>query len=260
MAEKKNTFRLLESINSSDRGGGTVPNMGRIQRITPDDLWTTVDLDDYSPVVDDAQVLTYSAGLTSISYLDIDHIPVYLEKENGRKYLTPESIRSANCQIFSRIFSLLHSNATGVRLGCKGLFPDREYQSFTNDDYNAIQLWRQYNEKNKVGANHADFVLPKVDAFTNDFADWQIYAISHFQESQRFCKSVFAFLEVKYNPDGDQGDTFIEAGQWTSMLELCLRYSDGIVIHGDSSINWATEQSAPWWTATQTFIASLQAA
>lgn len=260
MSARKDTYGWYEDVRSSDRSEGVVPNMTHMPNHGGTDLWTTFDPDDYDALIDTTKVQSFAEDLATnnehFMYIDLSSLPLYHDTENGRNFFIDLDLRDKNARTIGEISNVIHARNSNVRFGFRNLFPGYAYEGLADKDVEKIKIWQEYNKYNTLAASTVDFLLPLVTTPENDFDRWEKFAKSSLLEARRYGKPTYAIISGILD---DGGSTAISSGNWRTILELCLRYADGIQIYLPSAINWATAQAQPWWAETQDFIAEVNA-
>jgi hypothetical protein len=144
-----------------------------------------------------------------------------------------------------------------LRAGYYSFPPCRDYWNATSTDPMKVQFWKDGNDALEPLAAQVKVLFPAMYTFYEDQAGWVKYARANIAEAVRMAggKPVYPILWMEYHDsNATLKGTPLPEDFWRLQLET-IRDSEasGVIIWGGWQRTW--DESAPWWLATQSFIA-----
>lgn len=164
----------------------------------------------------------------------------------------------ANMTTLAQFVDWAHSERPQLKVGFYGIMPLSDYWAptyFATQDPAKLQAWKDANAFLSPLAQKVDVIFPSLYTSYDDQAAWQVYAQANIEQARQYGKPVVPFLSMYY-PSGLSalGGQSLPADYWQMQQNLVRQNADGLVIWGGWAVAW--DANAPWWQATQAFLAS----
>ena len=202
--------------------------------------------------------------------VDIEHWPTY-----GDEAVVAESIRK-----LALVVDTIKEVNPQVVTGIYGMMPVRDYWTPVANGYDSPQFdaWAARNARLQELADHVDVIVPSLYTFYPDYDAngtprlwerdrWVQYATANLLQAQQYGKPVVPYVWPLYHGGGGSDDPNspnyrywkyqpIGGEFWRLILDTVHQYSDSTVIwEGLQRSTW--NDQAPWWQATQDFLAEV---
>ena len=176
--------------------------------------------------------------------------------------LTPTMTSSqitANINKYKQVISAFRKGLPKAKIGLYMGVPERNWLAVCGDPgkrASRMTAWHNNNLRLAPLASAVDIIFPSLYTFYGDSASvacWPNYAKANIKEARIYGKPVWAFLWMKFHPNGG----WIPATFWRTQLNTTYASADGLVIwsqaKGSSSWSW----TAPWWVQTKDFLGDM---
>lgn len=146
-------------------------------------------------------------------------------------------------------------------VGYYGVPPLRDYwRAIKGPQSTEFRAWQAENDRFAELAKAVDVLMPSLYTFYDDVEGWKRYAAANIREARRLAgdKPVYPFIWPQYHDsNATLGGQPVPATVWLEQLQTLAKLADGAIIW--SGPGW-WDDKAPWWLATQAFIAESRGA
>jgi len=167
---------------------------------------------------------------------------------------------TTNINKFKQVISAFRNGLPNAKIGIYMGVPERNWLAVCGDPAKRaarMTAWHNNNLRLATLASAVDIIFPSLYTFYGDSASvscWPYYAKANIKEARIYGKPVWAFLWMKYHPDGG----WIPRSFWRTQLDTVYANADGLVIWSKSVGSSAWSWTAPWWLETKDFLADMQ--
>jgi len=238
-------FILFDAMNFRDKPDLTHLGFRRLNVIYAQEFWGEFEDRDQPRENAVRTIARRAAQKGGLVCIDIEHWRI----QGDDTLVNQDSIAK-----YRRVAYWMHEAQPGLRLGFYGMPPVRNYWTPVNAEPEALKKWHRINTRLMPIAAAVDVIFPSLYTFYDNPDGWKKYARANLRQAAQYNRPVYAFLNPKFHPGGDEdlAGSYVSADYWRRQLEICYDLADGVVIWSSPNDRW--RKDAPWWQATVRFI------